>query len=65
MLYKSNLASLCFSDLEKVSTEITRLYQENLSLLFELACVRHQVEEAKRLAEIEATVYSGIKKIFK
>jgi hypothetical protein len=65
MLSNYNIANPRFSDLEKILTELTRLQQENISLLFELEFTRQKVLEAKQLALIESKVYSGIKKLFK
>lgn len=65
MSHNTNVARYTFSDLEKVLTELTRLQKENIDLLFELAHTKHQVEQAKHLAQIESKVYSGIKKFFR
>lgn len=65
MSHTTNVARYTFSDLEKVLTELTRLQKENIDLLFELAHTKHQVEQAKNLAQIESKVYSGIKKFFR
>ena len=65
MSINNNVPRLSFSDLDKVISELTRLQQENLTLLYELASTKKKVEEAVSLAQIEKTVYSGIRKYFK
>ena len=65
MSIKSNIPSYSFSDLEKVFAELTRLQQENLSHLLEIAETKQKVLEAQRLAQIESKVYAGIRKYFK
>ncbi len=65
MSLESNVPSYSYSYLEKILKELTRLQQENLSHLFEIAETKQKVLDAQRLAQIEATVYSGINKYFK
>jgi len=62
---KSNIPSPSFSDLEKVFAELSRLQQESLSHLFEIAETKQRILKAQAIAQIEAKVYAGIRKYFK
>jgi len=65
MRLKSKVPRYLHSDLEKVLKELERLHQEGLSHLVEIARTQQKILHAYRLAQIEAKVYSGIKKYFK
>lgn len=65
MLYDENVTHPSFSDLEKKIKELTALQKNNLALILDAEETKHKCREARLLAQIEAKVYSGIKKYFK
>lgn len=65
MSEESRLSHPDLSDLEAKVKQLTEMQKEHLSLLFEIAATKAQVEEQRLLAQIEAKVYSGIKRFLK
>jgi len=65
MSEESRLSQPDLSDLQAKVKQLTEMQKEHLWLLFEIAATKAQVEEERLLAQIEAKVYSGIKRFLK
>lgn len=60
-----NVPLCSFSELEKILTELTNLQKEDLSHAIDIIYTHNQMSLQKKFDEVDAKMYSGIKKIFK